>query len=71
MKVLLKPQRDPDVVTEAGAGLAERARNLVSTAVAGTVQTVQNATSVMSTDVNKWSVETFFILFIVSFICFR
>jgi threonine dehydrogenase-like Zn-dependent dehydrogenase len=53
VKVLLKPQRDPDVVTEAGAGLAERARNLVSGAVAGTVQTVQSATSVMSTDVNK------------------
>jgi len=53
VKVLLKPERDPDVITEAGPGLKERARNLVSGAVTGTINTVQDATSVMSTDVNK------------------
>lgn len=53
VKVLLKPERDPDVTTEAGPGLKERARNLASSAVTGTINTVQDATSVMSTDVNK------------------
>jgi threonine dehydrogenase-like Zn-dependent dehydrogenase len=53
IKVLLKPARDPEAVTEAGPGLKELARNVVSGAVAGTINTVQSATGVMSTDVNK------------------
>lgn len=49
-KVLLKPEQDPNVVNEEAPSLTERARNLVSGATAGTIQTVQNATSVMTTD---------------------
>jgi hypothetical protein len=46
----LKPEQDPNVVNEEAPSLTERARNLVSGATAGTIQTVQNATSVMTTD---------------------
>lgn len=53
IKVLLKPSNDPDAITEGGPGLKERARNLVSGAVSGTINTAQSATGVMSTDVNK------------------
>jgi hypothetical protein len=50
----LKPSRDPESVTEAEAGLKERARNIISSTVTGTINTVQKATDVMSTDVNNW-----------------
>ncbi|KAG0610437.1 hypothetical protein M758_7G065400 [Ceratodon purpureus] len=60
IKVLLKPEIDPDVITTEGPGLKERARNLVSGAVAGTINTVQKATGAVtsatsgtSTDVHK------------------
>lgn len=52
--MLLKPQSDPEVITEADPGLKERTRNIVFGAVSGTINTVQKATEVMSTDVNKW-----------------
>lgn len=60
MQVLLKPEIDLDVITTEGPGLKERARNLVSGAVAGTINTVQKATGAVtsatsgtSTDVHK------------------
>ncbi|XP_024400198.1 uncharacterized protein [Physcomitrium patens] len=60
IKVLMKPQSDTDVITVEGPGLKERARNLISGAVSGTIHTVQkvsetvsSATGVMSTDANK------------------
>ncbi|KAG0575334.1 hypothetical protein KC19_VG337800 [Ceratodon purpureus] len=60
IKVLLKPEIDLDVITTEGPGLKERARNLVSGAVAGTINTVQKATGAVtsatsgtSTDVHK------------------